>query len=499
MQLIQNGTQGGTAIATKQAAVGTPGYPYGGPPGSTPATDLDPDIFATVMAELVAIATVNGAALDPANNGQCLAAIIGLINQYFPAPDLLTGAATLLQNSNTQFVECSGGAAYTVTLPSPSANVKTSYRIWLNTGQTITFATPSGLFYGPSGNSGNTIALIAGVSAHYDIQADGYNWIISASLNMDASGYGYALTPPSGDTSTKIANMTALARAIGGAFAAAAGNVTASTAIGAAYNGQFINVGGSATTQTLQSAAFAAGQTAGFYAVNAFTLACTTGDIIGSAFSSTSIPVPAGEWCAVQWDGANWRLFSASPGMLGYALAAAYTLPARQVKITTSGNWTVPAGITTVWVSGCAGGAGGNTSFSGGAGQPAIKSPLSVTPGHVLALAIGAAGAGGTTISGGTGGGNTVVTDSTTSTVLLTLTGAAASGGGVSAGYPSGGALCAGSTLPGASGPFGGGGPAGGNSGGTNGGPAYGYGAGGGQSQSATGGNGAPGLLILEF
>ncbi len=75
MQLIANGTQGPTTVPAKQTPVGTPGYAYGGPPGSTPATDLDPDVFNTILAELQNVVMGAGLTLDPTNNAQVLAAV----------------------------------------------------------------------------------------------------------------------------------------------------------------------------------------------------------------------------------------------------------------------------------------------------------------------------------------------------------------------------------------------------------------------------------------
>ena len=168
-------------------------------------------------------------------------------------------------------------------------------------------------------------------------------------------------------------------------------------------------------------------------------------------------------------------------------------------SFTTSGTWVVPAGVTPIYVSGCAGGAGGNQYVSGAAGQPVIEMPITVTPGHTLTATIGAAGAGGSTSC--TGGGTTTLVDTTASTTLLTLTGGAGASGGSaqSVGYPSGALPTANYPTQGASGPFGGGGPSGGSTSGGAGGAAYGYGAGGGQGFAATGGNGAPGFLILRW
>jgi len=215
-------------------------------------------------------------------------------------------------------------------------------------------------------------------------------------------------------------------------------------------------------------------------------------------------------------------------------------------RFTSSGSFPVPAGVTTLYVSGCAGGAGGggggsnNTSNAsggggggGGAGQNVIRQAFAVTPGQVIPITIGAAGVGGAggtqgnnDAAGGTPGGNTVIGS------LLTLTGAGApsggpQGGAVSAGgvgsglgFPQGqtgansmpaqtGGAFAGNGGNGASCPFGGGGSGGrsGQGAGVIGTPAIGFGGGGGAGgpcylsggSGAAGGAGAPGIVILEW
>lgn len=212
----------------------------------------------------------------------------------------------------------------------------------------------------------------------------------------------------------------------------------------------------------------------------------------------------------------------------------------RKARFNANGTFVVPAGVTTVWVSGCAGGGGGgggaglvsgNTTIcggGGGAGQSTIGQAITVTPGESLPVVIGGAGAGGNGGSGdnqagakGGDGGPTKLGN------VLTLHGGAGGGGGTSydsggppgAGYPHGGwgmlvTLVPGSTYvfalsgAGGSGPFGGGG----NSsivrgGGTNGYGAWGYGGGGGGGASTSGagspggkgGAGSPGMLIIEW
>ena len=225
----------------------------------------------------------------------------------------------------------------------------------------------------------------------------------------------------------------------------------------------------------------------------------------------------------------------------------------RKAVFTANGTWTVPDFVSTIWVSGCAGGSGGGGGGGtvgssayigggggggGGAGQSAVKQAISVTPGHSLSIAIGAAGAGGaggantgTAGANGTAGGNTVLTDSTSATTLLTLVGGGSSiggagqgsttagipnggsGGSSGAGYPEGSygtdGNYAGDGGEGASTPFGGGGGKGrgGDGGGPSGFSGNGYGSGGGggggsyasAGTGGNGGNGAPGFLVIEW
>lgn len=208
--------------------------------------------------------------------------------------------------------------------------------------------------------------------------------------------------------------------------------------------------------------------------------------------------------------------------------------------LTTSGNFTVPAGVTELCISAVAGGGGGgsggggDSSFfgggggSGGAGESVVKRKFAVTPGTVINIAIGSGGVGSiastATGSAPTAGGNTVIGS------LITLHGGqpginagngqnTAPGGGYGHGFPTGsyggdGNLNVGSGngAPGASSPFGGGGGAGraGTDQGTDGTAGSGYGSGGGSgggkygtapitARGGNGGNGAPGIVIIEW
>lgn len=274
-----------------------------------------------------------------------------------------------------------------------------------------------------------------------------------------------------------------------------------------------------------------------------------------------AMPAGYGQGIKLDWDGQNWRAQTFGQTVVAPATEdnqapqlSQLFIGNRKAVFTANGTWTVPRYVSTIWVSGCAGGGGGgggggtvgSTGYvggggggGGGAGQPTIKQAISVTGGNTLSISIGGAGAGGvggadtgTSGSAGTAGGNTVLTDSTSSTTLLTLTGgsggsggvsqentsaavpAGRSGGGGGSGYPAGSfgsdGNYTGNGGDGASGPFGGGGGRGRAAYGANfnGNNAYGYGSGGGGGGAAygtlsgtgsNGGAGAPGFLVIEW
>ncbi|MFP1896247.1 hypothetical protein ACLEEJ_13110 [Lonsdalea quercina] len=206
-------------------------------------------------------------------------------------------------------------------------------------------------------------------------------------------------------------------------------------------------------------------------------------------------------------------------------------------KFLTSGQFIVPEGVSTVYLSGCGGGGGGGGGGcrtltyewgggGGGAGQPVIKEAVNVTPGEVIAVTIGAAGSAGITRAAddgtpGSGGGATTFGN------YLTLAGGGGGdpgggsdrqyGGAGGVGYPSGSfgndgvgsspVIASGSGGAGASGPFGGGGGmvrsgAAGSTVGVAGYKGYGYGSGGGGGSTGLygiGAGGQPGMLIVEW
>jgi hypothetical protein len=72
----------------------------------------------------------------------------------------------------------------------------------------------------------------------------------------------------------------------------------------------------------------------------------------------------------------------------------------------TSGTFTIPSGISLVFVTGCGGGGGGGV-YGGGGGASVIKVPFNVTPGQNISITIGSGGAGQTSSGNPTNGGNT--------------------------------------------------------------------------------------------
>ena len=215
---------------------------------------------------------------------------------------------------------------------------------------------------------------------------------------------------------------------------------------------------------------------------------------------------------------------------------------ARFAVATSSQTITIPAWVTEYYVSGCAGGGGGgaggggdNNYYGGGggsgaAGESVIRRKFTKQAGVSLdiVITIGAGGIGslGSTATGSkpTAGGDTTVGS------FLTLKGgkpgfnaangtSTSPGGGGGEGYPSGscggdGSLTVGSGngAPGASSPFGNGGGGGraGTDHGVDGSDAHGYGSGGGSGggkygqgplsgKGGNGGNGAPGLVMIEW
>jgi hypothetical protein len=72
------------------------------------------------------------------------------------------------------------------------------------------------------------------------------------------------------------------------------------------------------------------------------------------------------------------------------------------------GTWTVPAGVSSLYVA-AVGGGGGGGNFGGGGGGEVLQTRLTVTSGAELAVSVGDGGAGGTHLSPAQNGGNSVI------------------------------------------------------------------------------------------
>lgn len=232
--------------------------------------------------------------------------------------------------------------------------------------------------------------------------------------------------------------------------------------------------------------------------------------------------ITAGQLADVEYDGVDFVILDPLPSAGG------------QQIFTANGTFTVPAGVSRIFVTllgGGGGGGGGGRDASGvcipggggGAGEYKYRIPVAVTPGQSIAVTVGAGGTGGTTIlanqssplPNGTGGGvssfGAYVTASGGGGGNGGFTGSGSVGGAGGAGWPGGeGGEYSASTTPaltrggaGGSSPLGGGGPA---RHGYQTSHATGYGAGGGGGAlyylggaDANGGNGSAGICIVEW
>lgn len=242
--------------------------------------------------------------------------------------------------------------------------------------------------------------------------------------------------------------------------------------------------------------------------------------------------LPSGSYCATPTAGDSSTKI-ANMAAVGNEISARKGI----ARFLANGSFTVPANVTKLFLSGCAGGGGGascqatnstnqasGSGGGGGAGQQIFRAEYTVTPGQVINIVIGAGGLG--AVSGGAvggNGGNTVIGS------LITLFGGSGGalgtvvvgngiGGFGGAGYPKGGdgsdaavTAAGGCSGAGADSMFGAGGTPVRNSTGNAraGNSASGYGAGGsgsggitaglGAFSSAQGGTGADGFALIEW
>ena len=117
MHLLDNGTQV-ASLGAPQAAVGTPGYPATGIPGTFAASILDPDIVGTWLAESVNLVTATGQALSRTDNTQFRTAvrIVGAAGYT-----VISASATLTVGQAGMVAVDATAGNVTITLPAANA------------------------------------------------------------------------------------------------------------------------------------------------------------------------------------------------------------------------------------------------------------------------------------------------------------------------------------------------------------------------------------------
>jgi hypothetical protein len=295
----------------------------------------------------------------------------------------------------------------------------------------------------------------------------------------------------------------------------------------AAYSGTLIQLTGASTAPAVT--AYKAGTTYVFLAPGSLSGPFTVQDVTTSGSGLAALPLndspgfsntaslQANQLCLITYSAQSNSFVLINP-------VSSSSVAARFATFNASGTLTVPAGVTSMYATGCGGGGGGGASnganFAGGSGgggaAASMDVPITVTAGTVLTITVGASGAGAVSTAGTQGGTSAIVNSSSATLVSWTggqggvlasgtsdTTGAAAGGtGGISggngkfvtssfgAGGFGGGCLLGGGgvggagDLPGQSpGQFGGGGGGGGS----------------GTAGGAAGGNGAPGTVRLRW
>ena len=306
-----------------------------------------------------------------------------------------------------------------------------------------------------------------------------------------------------------------------GSVALASGDVPSGFALITVFDGtrfQIIGPLGNSSGGTVTTVATGTGLTGGPIStsgtVSLESVADKTGLVNTSGASAAPVATTLGTWLDSAFGSTSGKVLYRDTGGWTTASMGAH---GKQVFLS-GGTFNVPAGISTVWVSGSGGGGGGGKTSSttgaagsggagGGSGQGVIGQTITVTPSEAITVTIGSGGTGGTSGSGSAGG-------STTFGAYLTLAGGGGGGAGVSgnvsgAGGAAGGAggqkgnvgtyaFNGGVSGSGANSIFGAGGASGNGSTGPSAG-VYGGGGGGGSPGSQNGADGGAGILVVEW
>lgn len=211
--------------------------------------------------------------------------------------------------------------------------------------------------------------------------------------------------------------------------------------------------------------------------------------LLGNGTSAVQVVAPSTSGNVLTSNGTTWT--SAAPAAGGFSNLTVFT---------SSGTWSVPAGVTKCKVTVTGGGAGGSD-YGGGSGATGIR--IYNLSGGSATVTVGAAGA-----AGSNGGNSSFAYSGTTVTGGGGLNSpfgapAAATNGNINISGGMGQMRCAqsGTNSGGVGGAsyWGGGGSSQGNFNGGMPGVAFGSGGGGGGSNNNTGADGAPGIVVIEF
>ncbi|MCC6601241.1 MAG: hypothetical protein IT223_11295 [Crocinitomicaceae bacterium] len=402
----------------------------------------------------------------------------------------LLGVTTLLLTLWTQCAYSQNPTIYIDSEEVLTSNMSSGSPYWLGAGQTleagnlVKFISVLEYTIVPAGGGGNSLQFF-GVLSVSTVQTvpSGKAWKIeSVAMDPAASVFGGAdnlgnhvatnhLTM-SNFRIDGVGNPTAAADAVNVATQQS-GNLTYSSDGGTA-NAYTVNL-------SIAPAAYTTGMVINFKASNTNTGASTLNvnslgaKSIRKQGGGTDVSagdIAAGQMVTAIYDGTYFQI----TGQLGNPAGGT---PHGKQRLTSSGTFTVPAGVYTVYLTMCGGGgSGGGFVGSGGGGAATVLSyPISVTPAENITVTIGT---GGSSVTGNVNG-NSGGTSSF---------GSYFSTGGGGGGTYSSGAVGAGGTGSSGSVPGGNGTKVGGNTGGNGGGALYGMGGIGGYDQNGTNGVG---------
>ncbi|MCW3707851.1 hypothetical protein UE99_031670 [Burkholderia cenocepacia] len=309
----------------------------------------------------------------------------------FQARQVISADTTFTSASTGSWTMCNGNNAFTVTLPSPATpDLVFTYTNVTGNGNAITLSTPAGYIYNQQ-TPATTLSLDNGATVV--LGSDGANWTVIGYYTATPKG----VTAAQFDNSTKFATTGFVQRSLGNHQAAI--NVNGSYGCTGADAGKHFDWDGNGTFTLPNSSGLPSGTAISVFKFgnNAATFATQGADSFNwNGAGGTSATFSASQtgfvtfvkeagtiWDAVSGDlqliksnvmsGAN---FTTPPvGDSSKRLATTEFVQTALysgkgiVRFTSSGTFTVPAGVTTIYASGCAAGGGGGAGAGNNNGQ----------------------------------------------------------------------------------------------------------------------------------